>query len=87
MYVAGSSPHSTRALENLHAICRSNVGDAYDLQVIDVLTSPERALSDGILVTPTLVKLAPEPVGTIVGDLSVTAVVLRTLGMPAGDGQ
>jgi circadian clock protein KaiB len=87
LYVAGAAPHSAQALENLRAMCKGNVGDDYELQVIDVLRTPERALSDGILVTPTLVKVAPEPVRTIIGDLSSIAVVSRALGIPLGGGE
>ena len=41
---------------------------------------PLRALVEGILVTPTLVRLSP-PVRHIVGDLSDRAIVLRALGL------
>jgi circadian clock protein KaiB len=40
-----------------------------------------RALQEGVLVTPTLVRLEPEPVRTIIGTLSDNARVLETLGL------
>lgn len=43
--------------------------------MVDVLRKPERALKDGILVTPTLV-ISPLPVQSIIGDLSEEAAVL-----------
>jgi hypothetical protein len=43
---------------------------------------PLRALVEGILVTPALVRLSP-PVGRIVGDLSDRAIVRRALGLEA----
>lgn len=87
LYIAGAAPHSTQALENIRALCSEHVDDDYDLEIVDVLRDPRRALNDGILVTPTLVKVAPEPVGTLVGDLSATTVVLRTLGLPMRRGR
>jgi hypothetical protein len=43
---------------------------------------PKRALSDGVLVTPTLVRLEPKPVQTIIGTLSDPARVVAALGLP-----
>lgn len=80
LYVAGAAPHSARALSNIRAILSQRVDAGYSLDVVDVLREPARALKDGILVTPTLVKLSPPPVQTIVGDLSASDVVLRALG-------
>jgi circadian clock protein KaiB len=41
-------------------------------------------LTEGIRMTPTLVKLAPGPVRRIVGTLSQTQLVLETLGLENG---
>ncbi len=41
------------------------------------------ALKDNVLMTPTLLKLAPAPVRRIVGALSQTQTVLDTLGLQA----
>lgn len=80
LYVAGGAPNSALALKNILAICKQQHVDTQRLELIDVLREPERALRDGILVTPTLVKLSPEPVVTIIGDLSATHVVTQALG-------
>jgi hypothetical protein len=48
--------------------------------VVDILREPLLALVEGILVTPTLVRLSP-PVRHIVGDLSDRAIVLCALGL------
>jgi circadian clock protein KaiB len=81
LYVAGQSPASLRALANLNAICREHLDDATTIEVIDVLEEPLRSLDDGVLVTPTLVRLAPTPVRRVIGDLSRTVVVLDALGI------
>jgi circadian clock protein KaiB len=46
-----------------------------------VFLAPKRALADGILMTPTLMKLSPLPARRVVGTLSQTEPVLQALGL------
>ncbi len=80
LYVAGQSVHSTRALENLRALCREYAPDAHRIEVVDVLREPLRALKEGVIVTPTLVRLEPAPVLRIFGNLGDRPTVVATLG-------
>jgi circadian clock protein KaiB len=81
LYVADSAPNSARAIANLAAICKQYLGDQFELEIIDVLEQPQRALADGIIVTPSLTKVSPEPLAKIVGNLSDTGSVLHALGL------
>lgn len=81
LYVAGDSPNSTQALANLNALCRAHLPDRHEIEIVDVFRQPRRALADGILMTPTLLKLAPAPLRTLVGTLSQTQAVLLALGL------
>ena len=81
IYVAGDSLNSAQALSNLAALCRANLPDRHQIEVVDVFKDPKRALADGIFMTPTLIKLAPSPVRRIVGTLSQTQTVLLALGL------
>lgn len=81
LYVAGDAYNSTQALSNLTAICQSHLPDRHHIELIDVLADPKRAHADGILLTPTLVKVGPAPVRRIVGTLNQLEVVLRALGL------
>ena len=81
LYVAGESPNSVRAIANLGSICRECLPNAHTIEIVDVLDEPLRPLGDGILVTPTLVKLSPLPVSKIMGDLNERAKVLLALGI------
>jgi circadian clock protein KaiB len=83
LFVAGGTQNSAQAVANLNAICRAHLPDRHDIEVVDVLREPKRALADGILMTPTLVRLAPTPVERIIGTLSQTQIVLRALGLEA----
>jgi len=82
LYVAGDAQNSAQAVANLNALCRAHLPDRCDIEVVDVFREPKRALADGILMTPTLVKLAPAPAPRkIVGTLSQTQPVLQALGL------
>jgi len=83
LYIAGEASNSKSALANLKAICQEYLGDRYQLEIVDILDEPLRALADGILVTPTLLKLSPSPVEKIIGNLSEREKVLLALGLAA----
>jgi circadian clock protein KaiB len=83
LYIAGDAQNSVAALANLTTICRKYLPGLYNIEVMDVFLEPARALTDGIFMTPTLVKLAPAPTRTIIGNLSQTGVVLQALGLEA----
>ena len=79
LYVAGRAPNSVRAIANATAICEAHFADAYKLEIVDLLDSPEQAAADGIIVTPTLLTLKPRPTERIIGNLSDTEQVLLAL--------
>lgn len=81
LYVANSAPNSLLAIANLAIICDEYLHGNFTLEIIDVLDEPQRALADGILVTPSLAKLSPLPARKIVGNLSDQIVVRRALGL------
>jgi circadian clock protein KaiB len=83
LYVAGEAENSARALVNLQAICRDSLPARHTIEVVDVFKDPGRALADRIFMTPTLVKLGPGQVRTIVGTLSDADTVLSALGLRA----
>ena len=79
LYIAGHAVNSVQALSNLWALCNEHFPAAFDLEVVDVLDDPKRAMADGVVVTPTLLKLWPTPVQRIVGGLSDASQLLRVL--------
>jgi circadian clock protein KaiB len=84
LYVAGDAQNSAQAIANLTALCRAYLADRHAIEVVNVFREPKRALADGILMTPTLIKLAPSPAPKrIVGTLSQTQPVLLALGLEA----
>ena len=81
LYIADNAPNSIQAVANLAAICKQHLEGQFQLEIIDVIEYPLRALSDGILVTPSLAKLSPSPAAKIIGNLSDKSSVLHALGI------
>jgi len=81
LYIADSSAISLQAIGNLTEILRSLPSVCYQLEIIDGLEDPLRAVRDGVLVTPTLLKIAPAPTLSLLGDLHDAQQVLHLLGI------
>jgi circadian clock protein KaiB len=79
LYVAGTAPNSIRAIANVKAVCDAHYAAGHDLEIVDMLQHPQRAIADQIVVTPTLLKLLPLPIGRVIGDLSDTSKLLVLL--------
>jgi circadian clock protein KaiB len=76
LYVAGQTPKSLRAFDNLNRICEEHLAGQYTLQVIDLLKHPKLSREDQILAIPTVVRRLPPPLRKLIGDLSNTERVL-----------
>lgn len=81
LYVVSGAPNSIAAQANLTAILAGQAPGAHAVEVVDCIAEPRRALADGVFVTPTLKKLSPSPVQTIVGSLSNARAVRDALGL------
>ncbi|MGH9354425.1 MAG: circadian clock KaiB family protein [Terriglobia bacterium] len=81
LYVAGQTPKSLAALNNLKKMCEAHLSGRYRIDIVDLAQSPHLAKSDGILAIPTLVRSLPTPVLKIVGDLSDAEQVLARLNL------
>ena len=76
LYVAGQTPRSITAFQNLKNICEEYLKGQYNIEVIDLMENPTLARGDQILAVPTLVRKLPQPIRKIIGDLSNTERVL-----------
>ncbi|WP_336515059.1 circadian clock KaiB family protein [Pollutibacter soli] len=81
LYIAGNTPKSMTALENLKRYCEEHLRGLYSLEVIDLLIQPQLAAGDQILAIPTLVRKVPVPIRKIIGDLSNEERVLVGLNL------
>lgn len=81
LYLSGLTPRSTEALATIRAVCEEHLKGRCRLEVIDLYQYPERAATDEILATPTLIKELPAPLRRLVGDLSNLDRVLVGLNL------
>jgi len=67
------------ARQNLARLCDKHLKGRHTIEVVDVLKSAAVALAHHVLVTPTLIAMAPGPVVTLLGNLSDTKRVIAAL--------
>ncbi len=76
LYIAGQTPKSIKALENIKKYAEEHLKGKYSIEIIDLLLNPQLAEGDQILAVPTLVRKVPVPIRKIIGDLSNEEKVL-----------
>lgn len=84
LYVAGQTPRSVAAIDNLKRICAEHLSGRYRVEVVDLLEQPDRAQADDVFAIPTLVRRLPPPLRKIIGDLSATEKVLVGMQLRSG---
>lgn len=87
LFVTGTTSRSQRAIANMRQICEEQLAGRYDLEIIDVYEQPEATRNLQVIATPTLVKVLPEPLRRIIGDLSDREKVLAGLNLLPAAGQ
>lgn len=80
LFVAGNSATTERILQTLHQLLEQSLDHPYTLKVIDVFKHPEQAEADQVSATPTLVKVWPQPMRRLVGELDNVEKILQVLG-------
>jgi circadian clock protein KaiB len=81
LYVAGQSPKSVTAMNNLKRLCEQHLPGQYSIEIIDLLKNPQLAQVDQILAIPTLVRRIPAPMKRVIGDLSDTERTMVSLDL------
>ena len=79
LYIAGSSPRSSRAVANVRKLCANLLSGFCNLEVVDILQQPQAAKENQIIVVPTLIKKKPRPIRRFIGDMSNEDEILRIL--------
>jgi circadian clock protein KaiB len=70
LYVAGQTPKSVAAIENLTLLCNTHLPGRHKIEVLDLAKNPELAAVDQIMAIPTLVRSLPPPLKRVIGTLS-----------------
>ena len=90
LYISATSPPSMKARRNMERMIADFPAAPIRFEVLDLAREPERAESDNVVFTPTLVKRRPEPRAWFLGDLSdrrVVADLLRMCGIETISGR
>jgi len=80
--VAGATDRSRSALRRVRQQCDAELGECYELEVIDVYQQPGLAREHQIIATPTLVKYLPPPVRRFIGNLSNLSALFDGVVLP-----
>ena len=86
LFVAGDTGASARARRELERLRSEPGGGGLSVEVVDVMQRPDLAERAGILATPVLMRLAPLPRRSMIGDLSDWRVVADVLELQLGRG-
>jgi circadian clock protein KaiB len=70
LFVAGASRLSLQAVSSVRAFCEEELAGCYDLEVVDLYRTPERAMTAQVIASPTLLRDKPAPVRRVIGDMS-----------------
>lgn len=81
LYVAGLTPRSTKAIQNIRKICEEHLQGRYDLEVVDIYRQPVLAEGEQIIAAPTLIRKLPLPLRRFIGDMSNTDRILLGLDL------
>ena len=81
IYIAGKSPKSMTALANLRSICETELAPGYEIEIVDLQERPELARQHQIVAIPTVVRVLPDPIRKVIGDLSKRERVLVGLDL------
>ena len=81
LFVTGDSPDSAIAIANLRALFPNGDGAHVEIEIVDVQQQPARGARDGIIVTPTLLKVSPAPACRVLGNLTNREALRQLLGI------
>ncbi len=81
LYITGTTPASSRAVEKVRSICEEHLHGRYQLEVFDIYRMPALARDEQIIATPTLIKVLPAPLRRFIGDFSKVETVLFGLDL------
>jgi len=79
LFISSNNSNSEKTLNNIHHLLESGLTNPYNLKVIDVAKNPEQAALHQVITTPTLIRISPQPVKRIVGQLDDIPRVLNII--------
>lgn len=79
VYVAGLSPETMKAIDELKELLDEKFQDQYSLEILDLLESLSQAQRDNVIVTPTILRISPLPEKRVIGDIRARESIIEYL--------
>lgn len=79
LFISRDNIDLKKTLSSIHQVLEHGLNKPYTLKIIDIKKNPEQAERDRIFATPALVRVFPEPVKKIVGELHDLKRVLKII--------
>jgi circadian clock protein KaiB len=83
LYVAGITPRSAQAIQNVTELCERHLKDRYVLRIVDIYQNPTLAKGEQIIAAPTLIKQLPLPLRRLIGNMANEEKMLVGLDLRA----
>lgn len=81
LYIAGYSPRSQKAIENVRTICDRYLADRCELEIVDIYQARATVPEDLVIAAPTLIRRLPLPLRRVIGDMTEKEKVLVGLDL------
>jgi CheY-like chemotaxis protein len=86
LYIMSINPEVKQCITQLSSVLAANYQPGFwALNVVEVLSMPEKALEKDVFATPMLVREIPEPILKLLGDLSKMSTILVSIADLKGD--
>ncbi|MBP0010872.1 MULTISPECIES: circadian clock KaiB family protein [unclassified Roseofilum] len=79
LFVSGNHNTTERLLHKVHLFLEQSLSQPYTLKVIDILKHPDLAEQDQVLATPTLLRVWPQPMRRVVGEIEYQEQLFRLI--------
>lgn len=86
LFVARDDDQIRLMQARLERILKEHLKSPYRLEILNILTQQQKGDAFDVIVTPTLIRVKPEPRIRLVGDLTLTEKVLHALGLIPREG-
>lgn len=83
LFIAGMTPRSLKAMQELREFCEKHLAGRYEIEIIDIYKNPEKTRQENLVAVPTLIKQLPQPLVKFIGDLSREEDLLKGMGLVA----
>ena len=79
LFIASNNINTNQTLDSIHYILEKGLSSPYNLKIIDITKNPEQAEKNQVSATPTLVRIWPQPIKRIVGEITDLERVIKII--------